>query len=67
LTGRPISAQEARAYIKEHLTVPEEIRRQRRNKKRVQERLARPHHRRRKRGRRDTDFSKNSGKKLDSI
>ncbi len=63
LTGRPISAQEARAYIKEHLTVPEEIRRQRRNKKRVQERIARPHRRRRQHGRRDTDFSENFEKK----
>lgn len=63
LNGRPISAPEARAYIKEHLTVPEEIRRQRRNKKRVQERIARPHRRRRKRGRRYTDFSQNFEKK----
>jgi transposase len=45
LNGRPISAKEARAYIKEHLTVPEEIRRQRRNKKRIQDTL---HRRRRK-------------------
>lgn len=59
LSGHPISAVEARAYIKAHLTVPEEIRRQRRNKKRVQERLLRPHKRRRKRGRRYMNFSKN--------
>jgi transposase len=63
LSGRPISAPEARAYIKEHLTVPEEIRRQRRNKKRVQERLARPYRHRRKRGRGYTDFSQNFEKK----
>jgi len=51
LSGHPISATEARSYIKEHLTVPEEIRRQRRNKKRVQERIGRrrPGRRRRRR------------------
>lgn len=66
LDGRPISAPEARAYIKEHLTVPEEIRRQRRNKKRVQERLVR-RRRRRKRGGKDINFSQDVEKKLDSI
>jgi transposase len=41
LQGNPISPQAAREFIKEHLTVPEEIRRQRRNKKRIQENLRR--------------------------
>lgn len=52
LSGHPISAVEARKYIKEHLTVPEDIRVQRRNKKRVQERLAGRSRRRHRRGRR---------------
>lgn len=52
LNGHPISAVDARRYIKEHLSVPEDIRAQRRNKKRVQERLAGRSHRRRRRGRR---------------
>ncbi len=63
LSGQPISTPEARAYIKEHLTVPEEIRRQRRNKKRVQERLVRPHRSRRQRERKYMDFPENFEKK----
>lgn len=46
LQGQPITPQAAREFIKEHLTVPEEIRRQRRNKKRIQDQL--PRRRRRK-------------------
>jgi hypothetical protein len=46
LEGQPISPEAARQFIQEHLTVPEEIRRQRRNKKRIQDKL--PRRRRRK-------------------
>jgi hypothetical protein len=52
LSGHPIAAVDARRYIKEHLSVPEDIRVQRRNKKRVQERIAHRSRRRRRRGRR---------------
>ncbi len=48
VNGRPISPCEARAYIKEHLMVPEDIRRQRRNKKRIYDRIHRKSRRRRK-------------------
>lgn len=41
LEGHPIEPRAAREFIKEHLTVPEEIRRQRRNKKRIQDQLRR--------------------------
>ena len=47
LQGQPITPKAAREFIKEHLTVPEEIRRQRRNKKRIQNQL--PRRRRRNR------------------
>ena len=46
LEGRPIAPNAAREFIKEHLTVPEEIRRARRNKKRVHDKL--PHRRKRR-------------------
>jgi transposase len=39
LQGQPITPQAAREFIKEHLTVPQEIRRERRNKKRIQEKI----------------------------
>jgi len=41
LAGQPITPQAAHAFIKEHLTVPEEIRRQRRNQKRVHDKINR--------------------------
>lgn len=49
LKGQPITPQAAREFIKEHLTVPEEIRRERRNKRRIQDML---NHGRRRRTRR---------------
>jgi hypothetical protein len=58
LSGRPISAVEARKYIKEHLSVPADIRAQRRNKKRVHERLAVRSRRRRHRTRRHQVYAK---------
>lgn len=41
LQGQPISPAAARQFIQEHLTVPEDIRRQRRNKKRIHDKLRR--------------------------
>jgi len=39
LEGQPITPQAAHEFIKEHLTVPEEIRRQRRNQKRIHDKI----------------------------
>lgn len=59
LNGKPIDAKTAKAFIKEHLTVPEKIRRRRRNKKRLQDKLKQKKngHQRNKNHKKQLDFA----------